>query len=278
MTEANSDTVKTAIVTGGGSGLGKAFCLQLAREGWAVSCADIDQAAAQQTVDEIAAAGGIARADRLDVGSVEAWETLAKELSSDWPQLDLLVNNAGICGAGEVGDAPLSDVHRILQTNLLGTIHGCHAMLPWLKANGGGHIVNISSIASVVSAPSMAAYNASKAGVLSLSETLYAELRPANVGVTVVIPGFFASQLTRRGLYHTDMQRATAEEYTDRSQFTAEDVVQQTLKAVSKRKLYVVVGSRARAAWQLKRIAPTTWLKWVGKIYRQREREFERGD
>jgi len=265
MAEANADTLRTALVTGAGSGLGKAFCLRLAREGWTVACTDVDMDAAQNTADEITAAGGRARADRLDVTDSADWQALIETLTNDWPRLDLLVNNAGICGAGEVGEAPLDDFQRILEINLLGTINGCHATIPWFKANGGGHIVNISSIASVASAPAMAAYNTSKAGVLSFSETLYAELHPANIGVTVVLPGFFASKLTERGLFHTESQRSAAEEYTNRAQFTAEDAVEHTLRAIKRRKLYVVVGSRARIAWWWKRWAPTNWMNRMGR-------------
>lgn len=277
MTEPSES--RYALVTGGGSGLGKAFCLRLAAEGWHVACSDVDLAAAEQTVNEIEAAGGQAQAEHLDVVDSSQWQDLRERLAAEWPRLDLLINNAGICGTGEVGDSPLEDFQRILDINLRGTINGCHTMIPWLKESAaGGQIVNISSIASVVSAPSMAAYNVSKAGVLSLSETLYAELRPWRIGVTVVLPGFFASQLTKRGLYHTDMQRNTADHYTNRSSITAEKVVEQTLRALRKRKFFLVVGRRAVLSWRFKRLASITWLNLVDKIYRRHQRKFDAGD
>lgn len=268
-----------ALVTGGGSGLGKAFCLRLAAEGWHVGCSDVDLPAAQQTVTEIVAAGGLAQAEALDIADSLQWQQLRERLATQWPRLDLLINNAGICGTGEVGDCPLEDIERILDINLRGTINGCHTMIPWLKeSSAGGQIVNISSIAGVVSAPSMAAYNVSKAGVISLSETLYAELRPWRIGVTVVLPGFFESELTKRGTFHKDVQRHAAEQFTNRSSITAEQVVEQTLRAVRKRKFFLVVGRRAAFSWRFKRLASITWLNLVDKVYRRQQQDFDAGN
>ena len=268
-----------ALVTGGGSGLGRAFCRRLALDGWHVACADVRQPSAEQTVADLQAAGGSGQVEPLDVADADAWRTLRDKLRREWPRLDLLVNNAGICASGEIGDAPLEDFHRVLDVNLRGVLYGCHTMAPWLKATApGGHIVNISSIAGMLSAPAMGAYNISKAGVVSLSETLYAELRPVGVGVTVVLPGFFPSELVSRGRFTAQMHRTIAEQHTKKTQLTAERVVESTLLAVNRGKLYVVVGRRARWLWRLKRLAPTTMLRIAGIYYRRRLRKFEEGD
>ena len=265
-----------ALVTGGGSGLGREFCRRLASSSWNVACTDINLEAAERTVAEILEAGGSARAYHHDVVDKSQWQSLREQLASEWPRLDLLVNNAGICGTGELGDAPVEDFERILDVNLRGTVYGCHTMIPWFKEHApGGHIVNISSIASIVSGPAMAAYNVSKAGVLSLSETLYAELRPLRIGVTVVLPGFFSSELIKSGFYNTDFQRNAAQYYTDNSSITVETIVDRTLKAVRRKKFYLVVGRRAALTWQFKRMASITWLNLVDKIYRRHQREFE---
>ncbi len=268
-----------ALVTGGGSGLGRDFCQRLALDGWHVACADVDQPSAEQTIADLQAAGGSGQVELLDVANADAWQTLRDKLRREWPRLDLLVNNAGICASGEIGDAPLEDFQRVLDVNLLGMLYGCHTMIPWLKESvPGGHIINISSIAGVLSAPAMGAYNISKAGVLSLSETLYAELRPVGVGVTVVLPGFFPTELVSRGRFTVQMHRYIAERHTRKTQLTAERVVKSTLLAVKRGKLYVVVGRRARWLWRLKRLVPTTVLRIAGKYYRRRLRKFEGGD
>ncbi len=268
-----------ALVTGGGSGLGRAFCRRLALDGWHVACADVRQPSAEQTIADLQAAGGSGQVEPLDVADADAWRTLRDKLRREWPRLDLLVNNAGICASGEIGDAPLEDFHRVLDVNLRGLLYGCHTMAPWLKETApGGQIVNISSIAGMLSAPAMGAYNISKAGVVSLSETLYAELRPVGVGVTVVLPGFFPSELVSRGQFTAQMHRTIAEQHTKKTQLTAERVVESTLLAVKRGKLYVVVGRRARWLWRLKRLAPTTMLRIAGKYYRRQLRKFEGAD
>jgi NAD(P)-dependent dehydrogenase (short-subunit alcohol dehydrogenase family) len=268
-----------ALVTGGGSGLGRVFCLRLAREGWHVACADIDQPGADETLAQIVASGGRGQVELLDVTEASAWTALRDRLPREWPRLDLLVNNAGVCAAGEIGEGPLEDLDSVLNVNLRGTLLGCHTMTPWLKQTApGGHIVNIASIAGVLSLPSMGAYNVSKAGVVSLSETLYGELRPHGVGVTVVLPGFFASELVSRGRFAAERHRRLAQAYTRKAQITAEEVVECTLRAVERGKLYVVVGRRARWLWRLKRLTGTTLLGVMSKTYRRRMQKHDTDD
>lgn len=275
----HSTQQRFALVTGGGSGLGRAFCRRLAHDRWHVACADVDQAAAEQTVAQIQDAGGSGQAEPLDVTDAVAWRALCDRLRREWPRLDLLVNNAGICAAGEIGAAPLEDFEQVLKVNLLGTLIGCHTMVPWLKETApGGHVVNIASIAGVLSVPSMGAYNISKAGVVSLSETLYAELRPLGVGVTVVLPGFFGSELVSRGRFATEKHRRLAEDYMSNAQITAEEVVDRTLRAVARGKLYVAVGCRAQWLWRLKRLSSTTLLRIVSNSYRRRLGKSETSD
>lgn len=268
-----------ALVTGGGSGLGRAFCLRLALDGWHVACADIDQPSADETLAHIVANGGRGQVETLDVTDAPTWTALRERLRREWPRLDLLVNNAGICAAGEIGEVPLEDLESVLDVNLRGTLLGCHTMTPWLKETApGGHIVNVASIAGVLSLPSMGAYNVSKAGVVSLSETLYGELRPQGVGVTVVLPGFFASELVSRGRFASERHRRLAQRYSSRAQITVEEVVERTLRAVERGKLYVVVGRRARWLWRLKRLAGTTLMRLTSRAYRRRLRSCETGD
>ena len=259
---------RLAVVTGGGSGLGREFCQQLARQGWHVVVADIDLAAAQQTLAELEQADGAGEACQLDVTDFAAWQALVAQLRGGWPRLDLLVNNAGICAAGKIGEAPLADFHKVAQVNLFGVLNGCQATAPWLRETApGGAIVNIASVAAVLSAPTMAAYNVSKAGVVALSETLYCELLPLGIHVTVVLPGFFRSRLIERGHFADELFRRLAEGYTEASKITPAEVVRRTLRGVERRQLYVAWGWRVRAIWKLKRMAPTWLLRRVARRF-----------
>ena len=120
-------------------------------------------------------------------------------LRADWPQLDLLVNNAGIGVQGNIGECPIDDWRHVVDVDLFGAIYGCHFCRDWLVANPeGSHVINVASAAAFFNSPGMGPYSVSKAGILSLSETLYAELRPRGVGVSVVCPGFFPTNVDRR--------------------------------------------------------------------------------
>ncbi len=267
----SSQSHRYALVTGGGSGLGREFCLRLAREGWRVAVTDIDLVAAEKTSAEIASSGGSAQVELLDVTNLQSWQTLALRLQQAWPQLDLLVNNAGICGTGKVGSDTLPAFEAMMDVNFRGTLNGCQTMVPWLQETApGGHIVNVASIFGLIAPPGMSAYNCSKAAVVALSETLYGELRPHGIGMTIVAPGFFPSNLVQRGTFETDSDRALAEQYTQNSNITPEKIVDLTLTAIRRGRLYVVLGRRARWMWRLKRFLPGRFGRIIGWRYRKK--------
>ena len=200
-----------AIVTGAASGLGRALAVELGRRGWHVAMADVNDAGAGETLELVRQAGGDGQTEHLDVTSPRPGQRSAKSCKAAWPRLDLLVNNAGVGCAGNVGELPLDDWRWIININLYGAIYGCHAMIDWMKQNPrGAHIVNIASMAAIMSAPGMAPYNVTKAGMLSLSETLCGELKPYNIGVTGVCPAFFPTNILKNGRFHKPDQRRVA--------------------------------------------------------------------
>jgi NAD(P)-dependent dehydrogenase (short-subunit alcohol dehydrogenase family) len=262
MTESTNQ--RCALVTGGGGGLGREFCLHLARKGWHVGIADINAAGAEEALAGVLKEGGSGLVETLDVADVAQWQLLIAKLRGQWPRLDLLVNNAGICGAGKIGEYPLANFRRIVEVNLMGVVNGCHMTVPWmLETAPGGQIVNVASIAPALNAPTMAAYNTAKAGVIALSETLHGELRPRGIGVTTVMPGFFRSQLLEKGTFDDEGLRNLADCLAKNSGFTAADVVEQTMRAVARGHLHVILGRKARLAWRLKRLAPRLFHRYV---------------
>jgi len=253
-----------AIVTGAGSGLGRAYSMRLARDGWHVGVTDIDLAAAEKTLAILVAAAGSGEALHLDVTDVDRWQSLLEQLRREWPRLDLLINNAGVCAAGAIGESPLEDFQAVWEVNFLGVLNGCQTLVPWLKETApGGHIVNIASIFGLVAPPTMGAYSTSKAAVVALTETLYGELLPLGIGITVVAPGFFDSRLVEQGRFATDQQQKDAHRYVANAEISTQNVVDQTLAAIKKKKLYVyvVLGRKARWIWRLKRWLPASFAK-----------------
>ncbi len=259
-----------ALVTGGGSGLGRAFSLHLASQGWYVAVTDLKLSAAKETLNLLTRQGGQGHAEKLDVTDSLAWQDLRDKLQTQWPQLHLLINNAGICSAGKVGVAPFEDSLKVLDTNLRGVLCGCHTMVPWLKETApGGHVLNIASLFGIISAPTMTAYCASKAAVVAFSESLHGELAPHQIGVTVAVPGFFPTNLIQHGHFDEAPYREIASEYMARTNLTAEEVVHQTLKAIEKKQLYVALGKKTRWYWRFKRFFPTSVTRLAAYRYRR---------
>ncbi|MEX2141914.1 MAG: SDR family NAD(P)-dependent oxidoreductase [Pirellulales bacterium] len=259
---------RTAIVTGAASGLGRALAVRLARDGWTIALADINAAGSEETKELVDAAGGEGFFEPLDITRIDQWQALHDRLRGRWEHLDLLVNNAGVGGSGEVGQFSLDAWRRLLEVNLFGGIQGCHTMINWLKANPRrSHLINTASFAAMASAPSMAAYNVAKAGMFALSETLYAELRPHGVGVTVICPLFFRTNLLSNWPCTTDAERRAAEFYTENAGFSAADVADAAVRAMQRGRLYVVLGRKARWYWRMKRLMPQTFLNMIARRY-----------
>lgn len=260
-----------AVIAGGGGTLGRALALELAgRDAWHIVAADVDLKAAQTTIARVREAGGQGEAALLDVADRGAWQSLVSKLRKEHAGVDLLVNGAGICTAGEVGQQPIDDWQRVLDVNYYGVLYGCLAVIPAMKTRGSGSVLNIASITGLVSMPSMGAYASSKAAVIALSEALYAELLPTGVGVTVAAPGFFPSDLIARGKFADEQLRTMAEELSEHTTLTAEAVAQTALDAVERRQLYAVDGRRSRTFWRLKRLAPNWLTRRIAKRYHKR--------
>lgn len=258
---------RNAIITGAASGLGRALALRLARDGWHIAICDLNDAGSAETLRLVEAAGGSGQVEHLNVTNPDEWESLRDRLQAQWGQLDLLVNNAGVAGAGDVGKFSLADWRWIIDINLFNGIYGCHYFVDWLKQNPrGAHIINTASMAGIASAPGMAGYNVSKAGMVSLSETLYAELLPHNVGVTVICPEFFATNLLKEGRWAQDNLKKVAERAFEVSKLTADQVADRAVKAMHRKRLYVLAPFGARARWWFKRATPQMFMTQVSKL------------
>jgi len=256
-----------AVVTGAGSGLGRAFCLAIVQRGGSVVASDIDLAAARETAENC---GLNAHAVRCDVTRFEEVEALAAEADTLLGGVDTIVNNAGVGLAGRIGEASLADWKWLLDVNLWGVIHGLHAFVPRIRKQGRGSVINVASAAGLASMPLMAAYNASKAAVVAISETLYAESVGENLSVTVVCPMFVKTNIAKTSRGGMAWMIELMEKMMDESRVTAADVARISLDACEKGQLYALTHSEGRWLWRLKRLAPQ-WMTGQGKAYAQRE-------
>lgn len=244
-----------AVVTGAGSGLGRAFCEELSTRGASVLAADLDLAAATATAEKIGDPSRV-HAVACDVTHADQVARLVEQAQDKLGGVDLLVNNAGVAVGGPVGDVPLADWEWIMGVNLWGVIYGCHAFVPVFKRQGSGHILNVASAAGLLSAPEMGPYNVTKAGVIALSETLRAELAPSGVGVTVLCPTFFPTAIAKSSRSYTKGGAELAQALMDRATITANGVARRALEGCADDELYVIPQADGAWLWRLKRAAP----------------------
>jgi NAD(P)-dependent dehydrogenase (short-subunit alcohol dehydrogenase family) len=255
-----------AVITGAGSGIGAAFATELARRGGRIVCSDIDEKAAHATAKAITADGGSALAIKCDVTQIAEVQRLAAD-AQDWFEgpPTLVINNAGVgAGGTPIGETSLDDWNWVLSINLWGPINGCHVFTPILRESGQlGGIINVASAAAFGAAPGMAAYNVSKAGVLSLSETLAAELSGTEVNVTVLCPTFVKTNIVESGRI-TPQSTQLAERLMRWTGFSSERVARMCLDTNDRGGLYCMPQPDARIGWGIKRFTPTVYTRAAG--------------
>jgi NAD(P)-dependent dehydrogenase (short-subunit alcohol dehydrogenase family) len=262
-----------AVVTGAGSGIGAAFATELARRGGRVVCSDVNEVAAAKTVSAITDHGGEAVAMPCDVSKFDDVRELADHSESwlgDAPTL--VINNAGVgSGGAPIGELPLDDWQWVLGINLWGPIHGCHVFAPILRSaepsNRPRGIINVASAAAFAAAPSMAAYNVSKAGVLSLSETLAAELSGSSVKVTVLCPTFVKTNIVESGRI-SDETTQLANRIMRWTGFSPKKVARTCLETHDRGELYCMPQLEAKIGWNIKRLVPGTFTHGMGLVSR----------
>lgn len=193
---------KVAVVTGAASGIGLGLARHCANEGMRVVMADLNENQLQSLAKVIVADGARAIAVTTDVSSAKALEVLADAAYSEFGQVDLLVNNAGVLISGYSWERSIEDWHWILNINLMGVVHGLHSFVPRMLAqNSPGHIVNTSSLAGLLAAPLMGPYTVSKQAVVALTETLHYELASldAQLKTSVLCPGPISTAIVDSG-------------------------------------------------------------------------------
>ncbi|MEO1060717.1 MAG: SDR family NAD(P)-dependent oxidoreductase [Actinomycetota bacterium] len=211
---------QVAVVTGGASGIGLALGRAFAARGAAVSLADVEADALDEAVESIVSGGGRAIGSVVDVSDADAVTGLAARTAAELGPVDVVCNNAGVGVNGPAWKASLADWRWVLDVNLWGVIHGVRAFVPAMVERGRGHVVNTASLAGLVSYPEMGVYNVSKHAVVTLSETLWHELKrdDTGVGVTVVCPGLVNTRIIEADRNRPDRLRSDDDQMTGSSE------------------------------------------------------------
>ena len=251
---------KRVLITGAGSGIGRAAALAFARKGAHIIASDITQAPLDTLQSELIALGSRCEIYIVDVSNEAAMKVFAERVAAEVGVPDVLVNNAGIAYLGLFLDSDLAHWQRVMNINLMGVVHGCHHFLPMMKKAGGPRqVLNVASTAGVYPAPTMAAYAASKFAVFGFSEVLKMELVDSEIGITTVCPGIINTPIVRArnnmAPSISDAQIQKLQTYYATKGCSADVVGEAMVRAVQHGQSVLMVGPFAKLVFHLRRIS-----------------------
>ncbi len=256
---------KRAFVTGAAMGLGKSFCTHLAKDGWTIGMSDINIEKLEQTAEEVRQLGGTPILFSLDVSDRERFKEVSQIFLEQVGGIDLLVNNAGVGDGAAFHEYDLENWDWMIGINQMGVLYGCHYFVPTMMKQKFGHIINIASAAGYANAPRMSPYNMTKAAVISLSESLYYELTPLGVNVSVVMPTFIRTDIMQhaRG---SETAIAAGRKLLKKTKLQPDDAVMEMLVKAGKGKFEIALPRQSRMSYWLKRHWPWMFRRTLMKM------------
>ena len=249
---------RVAVVTGAGSGIGRAVSLLLARRGCRLALVDISEASLEETASLVRAAGGEAQCFIADVAERARMQQLVTEVVDAYGAVHVLVNNAGVSVGATFAEQSIDDLDWIIGINLWGVIHGCKFFLPVLAQQDEAHIVNISSMFGFLGLPGQASYCVTKAGVKALSEALWTELSDTGINVTSVHPGGIATNIISSARITDTEGKQQGVDMIARYGHSPEKAAAKIVTAIEKNRKRVLIGPEAYLTDWIKRALPVT--------------------
>ena len=261
---------KVVVITGAGSGIGRALAVEAAGQGALLAISDINEAGLAETVDLVKNAGAReVRADRLDVADRAAFATYAAEVAEHFGRVNVVVNNAGVTMTGEFEELTYDQWDWIMGINFWGVVTGTKEFLPHLITSGDGHVVNISSLFGLISMPGQSSYNASKYAVRGFTEALREEMLVAGhpVGVTCVHPGGIKTGISRHGRKTASQDAAAIDDLFENklARMSPDKAAQIILKGVTSDKARVLVGFDAHAIHHFAKLAGSRYQDFLAR-------------
>jgi len=250
---------KVVVITGAGSGIGRATALAFADEGASLVIADINGERLVEVAGEIEHIGAKVSTREVDVSDKTQVENLAKFVIENYGKVDILHNNAGVGVGGPVENVSIEDFEWIVSINYWGVIYGVHYFLPHMIEREYGHIVNTASGAGLVALPSLSAYTSTKFAVVGFSEAIRAELRRYGIGVSALCPGIINTNIVEEGRSYLNpdskIKQEDMVEFYQKRGWPPERVARAVLKGVRKNKAVIPVGPETWISWYLKRFS-----------------------
>ncbi|MBI3849556.1 MAG: SDR family oxidoreductase [Verrucomicrobia bacterium] len=261
---------RTAIVTGGASGIGRALCDRLAAAEANVFVADIDIARAREVAAAIQTRGGRAEAVQADVSQAADTERLVTAVVTSHGRLDYMFNNAAVAIVGELRDGNVEDFRRVVDVNLFGVVHGTMAAYRVMLRQRFGHIVNISSVTGLMPTPILTAYSTTKWAIVGFSTALRAEAAALGVKVSVACPGLVRTDIGERNVYWNVRKEDHLAQLPWRWAIEPGQAAKAILRGVARNQELIVFPFSARVAWWVYRVCP-----WVfAPLMRQMSKRF----
>ena len=251
---------QVVVITGGASGLGRGLATQLARAGAQLIVGDINVAAAQALCDELTRGGHAAAAVSVDVTDAVSVERLVDGAVALHGRIDCMINNAGIAAGGEFQDVSAETLRRVVEIDLLGAAYGTLAAYRHMLRQGGGQIVNVASMLALFPNPLSAAYVAAKHGLGGLTQSVMAEGAAHGVSLTLVCPGYIATNLFKAGTFEGALRSDNVVERIPFRLLDVDTAVRRTLRAIAARRKFAVFPFYARLLWWTHRLSPSLMI------------------
>jgi NAD(P)-dependent dehydrogenase (short-subunit alcohol dehydrogenase family) len=254
---------RRVLITGAGSGLGLALAHRYARSGARVACVDLVAERAETAAAALTGSGHLAL--MADVGDDDSMQALHDRIDSEWGGIDVLINNAGIASVGPMVDTSMEEWRKVLDIDLLGVVRGCRLFLPAMLTARKGQVINTASFAGLAGAPGMMSYGVAKAGVVALSEQLRAEMHGKGVGVSVICPAFFRTNLLETA-FASDRIKEKVIKLMDTSPDTLDSVSDKVFFAAERGDFMIIPTRREPMRWRVKRWFPGFYFKSICKL------------
>lgn len=251
---------KVAVITGAGSGIGRALAQQLSLEGAHLALSDINLAGLEETLNSLSGNGKV-QLTQLDVSDRNEFKAYSQTVIKEFGHADVLINNAGVALAQTVNECSYDDFEWVMNINFWGVVHGTKSFLPHMLTRPEAAIVNVSSIFGIIALPTQSQYNAAKFAVRGFTESLRQEVKDSNLFVSCVHPGGIKTNIVANGRMHTSMigeqtHAQQIDEFNKIARTTPEKAAEIILSGIRKNKNRILVGPDAKIMDRIQRLFP----------------------